>query len=209
MNTKIGIISDPHATPGPVEEALSIFRQAGVEHLLCAGDIAGYGEALDETVELLAANGCAGVIGNHDAWYIDRPADKKDSFTYRYLSELPASLEMKIEGRALYMVHASPPDSLMEGIKLLDEQGELMDEQLTCWADRLQGFAYDVLVVGHTHQVFAERLAGTLVINPGSTLCNHSCVMVSFPELQVEWFALSGQMLRKSWNWGMNRLLPG
>lgn len=67
----------------------------------------------------------------------------------------------------------------------------------------------DVLVVGHTHQVFAERLAGTLVINPGSTLCNHSCAMVSFPELQVEWFALSGQTLRNSWNWGMNRLLPG
>jgi len=209
LNTKIGIISDPHATPGPVEEALSIFRQEGVEYVLCGGDIAGYGEALDETVELLAASGCAGVIGNHDAWYVDHPADKEGSLTYRYLSGLPASLEITIEGRALYMVHASPPDSLMEGIKLLDEHGELIDEQRACWTDRLQGFAYDVLVVGHTHQVFAERLAGTLVINPGSTLCNHSCAVVSFPELQVEWFALSGRTLRKSWNWGMNRLLPG
>ena len=209
LNTKIGIISDPHATPGPVEEALSLFRQEGVEHVLCAGDIAGYGEALDETVDLLAASGCAGVIGNHDAWYVDSAADKEGSRAYRYLNGLPPSLEMKIEGRALYMVHASPPDSLMDGIKLLDEFGELMDEQLACWAGRLQEFAYDVLVVGHTHQVFAERLAGTLVINPGSTLCNHSCAVVSFPEMQVEWFALSGQTLLKSWNWGMNRLLPG
>ena len=84
-----------------------------------------------------------------------------------------------------------------------------MGEQLAYWADRLQGFAYDVLVVGHTHQVFAQRVANTLVINPGSTLFNHSCAVLSLPELQVEWFALSGQTLLKSWNWGMNRLKPG
>ena len=203
MATKIGIISDPHATPGPVEEALSIFWQQRVEHVLCAGDIAGYGEALDQTVELLAANGCASVTGNHEAWYLSRTVDNKGSTTYRYLSSLPASLEMTIDGRTLYMVHASPPDSLMEGIRLLDEHGELMDEQLAYWAHRLQGFAYDVLVVGHTHQVFSERVADTLVINPGSTLCNHSCAVLSLPELQVEWFALSGQPLLKSWNWGI------
>ena len=110
---------------------------------------------------------------------------------------------MTIEGRVLYMVHASPPDSLMDGIRLLDVHGELVDEQLACWSGRLQGFAYDVLVVGHTHQVFAERLAGTLVINPGSTLCNHSCAVVSFPGPRVDWFALSGQILRKTWNWGL------
>ena len=209
MATRIGILSDPHATPGPVEEALSIFRQEGVEHVLCAGDIAGYGRALDQTVDLLAANGCAGVAGNHDAWYLGRAVDRKGSATYRYLNSLPASLEMTIDGRTLYMVHASPPDSLMGGIRLLDDHGGLMDEQLACWADRLQGFAYDVLVVGHTHQVFAQRVANTLVINPGSTLFNHSCAVLSLPELQVEWFALSGQTLLKSWNWGMNRLRPG
>ena len=49
---------------------------------------------------------------------------------------------------------------------MLDEHGGLIDEQLAYWADRLQGFAYDVLVVGHTHQVFAQRVANTLVINP-------------------------------------------
>ncbi|HEC11905.1 MAG TPA: metallophosphoesterase, partial [Acidiferrobacteraceae bacterium] len=42
MPTKIGIISDLHATPAPVAEALSIFDQQGVDEVLCAGDIAGY-----------------------------------------------------------------------------------------------------------------------------------------------------------------------
>ena len=47
LSTKVGIISDVHATPGLVEEALKIFRQQGKERLLCAGDVAGYGEALN------------------------------------------------------------------------------------------------------------------------------------------------------------------
>ncbi|MEJ1404970.1 MAG: metallophosphoesterase family protein [Candidatus Sedimenticola sp. (ex Thyasira tokunagai)] len=206
MATKIGIISDPHATPGPVEEALSIFRQEGVERILCAGDIAGYGDSLDETVALLAAHGCQSVIGNHEAWYLDRTIGRGESLAYRYLSGLPLSLKMEVEGKMLYMVHASPPDSLMDGIRLLDEQGELVDRQLIYWTDRLQGLTYDLLVVGHTHQVFAESMAATLVINPGSTLCNHSCAVVSFPALQVHWYSLSSQPLLKSWNWGVSRL---
>ncbi len=44
--TSIGLISDVHVTPAPIEEALSIFEQAGVEQVFCAGDIAGYGGSL-------------------------------------------------------------------------------------------------------------------------------------------------------------------
>ncbi|MES9871086.1 MAG: metallophosphoesterase family protein [Sedimenticola sp.] len=203
MSTKIGIISDPHATPGPVEEALSIFRQQQVDHILCAGDIAGYGEDLDQTVALLRQSECQAVIGNHESWCLEQMAEELDQATCEYLGGLPSCLEIQVEGRTLYMVHASPPDSLMDGIRLLDEQGRLIEANLNCWAERLQGFAYDLLVVGHTHQVFAQRIAKTLVINPGSTLFNHSCVIVTLPGLQLEWYGLSGLAMRRSWNWGM------
>ncbi|MES9960006.1 MAG: metallophosphoesterase family protein [Sedimenticola sp.] len=203
MSTKIGIISDPHATPGPVEEAFSIFRQQQVDHVLCAGDIAGYGDELDRTVELISNNECKAVIGNHESWCLEQMAEELDQTTGEYLDGLPSYLEMQIEGRTLYMVHASPPDSLMDGIRLLDEHGKLIDESLSYWSERLQGFGYDLLVVGHTHQVFAQRVSETLVINPGSTLFNHSCVIVTLPGLQLEWYGLSGQAVRRSWNWGM------
>ena len=62
--------------------------------------------------------------------------------------------------------------------------------------------AHDVLVVGHTHQLFTERLGGTLVINPGSTQFNHSCAILSLPDLEVRIFSLSNQAPLKSWNWG-------
>jgi len=101
------------------------------------------------------------------------------------------------------MVHASPPDSLMDGIRLLDQQGNIIESEKQDWMVRLSDFEHDVLIVGHTHQVFAETLGSTLVINPGSSQFNHSCVILSLPDLNVQWFALSGQSIKKSWNWGM------
>ena len=70
------------------------------------------------------------------------------------------------------------------------------------WTQRLEGFEHDVLVVGHTHQVFAEQLGRTLVINPGSTQFNHSCGILSLPDMQFELFSLSNETILKSWNWG-------
>ncbi len=50
MSTRIGIVSDVHATPAPLRDALSIFKKEGVDRIFCAGDIAGYGKELDQTV---------------------------------------------------------------------------------------------------------------------------------------------------------------
>lgn len=202
MSTKIGLISDVHATPEPVKEALSIFRDAGVEQILCAGDIAGYADALDQTVELLIKSGCSAIAGNHDYWHLERDDNQKDAQSSQYLSALPSVLELMIEGKRVYMVHASPPRSIMEGIRLLDEYGNLVIEHRDHWAERLDGFEYDVLVVGHTHQVFAEQLGRTLVVNPGSTKFNHTCAILTFPDLELQWFSLSNQSPVASWNWG-------
>ena len=111
-----------------------------------------------------------------------------------------------MEGRALYLVHASPPRSDMEGIRLLDERGEVLPDCKRTWSERLQGFGYDVLVVGHTHQVFAERLADTLVVNPGSTKFNHSCAILDLPELEFRALPLGDKKVVASWNWGTNQI---
>lgn len=201
MSKRIGLLSDVHAAPGPLSEALDIFAREGVEMILCPGDIVGYGEAPEETVELLKRSGCQAVVGNHDRWYVERGEGSPE--TRSYLGGLPAALDISIGDRSLYLVHASPPESDMEGIKLLDEKGELIPEAMQWWGDRLAGFGCDVLVVGHTHQVFAEWLGGMLVINPGSTVFNHSCAILHLPECRIEWFALEGEEISRSWNWGM------
>ena len=112
-------------------------------------------------------------------------------------------LDLDIEGKRLYMVHASPPRSYMDGIKLLDETGEIVPEQVLNWTEYLEGFDYDVLIVGHTHQVFSEQLGDTFLINPGSTKFNHTCVILSLPEMACQWYSLSNKSPLKAWNWGM------
>jgi putative phosphoesterase len=198
----IGLISDVHAAPEPVAEALAIFAQAGVEQILCAGDIAGYMDQLDETVKLLVENNCKTIMGNHDLLYLDHLDDEAESAAISFLRQLPASYQANIADKRLYMVHAQPPDGCHGGIKLLDKEGQLQIDKVVQWAEKLQSFDYDVLVVGHTHQVYAELIGNTLVVNPGSSVFNHCCAILRLPEMTVEMLPLSGKTIEKTWNWG-------
>lgn len=201
----IGLISDVHASAQPVAEAMAIFEREGVDRILCAGDIAGYMDQLDETIDLLIDNNCLTVMGNHDLQHLDKNPD--DSRAVTFLSALPAIFEETIAGKRLYMVHAKPPDGhpnshIHGGIKLLDKTGSIIPERLAYWSHTLQDFDADVLIIGHTHQVFVEDIGGTLVINPGSTAFNHSCAILRLPEMTVELFSLSGKDIAETWNWG-------
>ena len=197
----IGLISDVHATPAPVAEALSIFEQAGVEQVFCAGDTAGYREQLDETVALLVDHNCRTILGNHDVGYLEKHADGAGNRAVAFFRQLPAVIDTTIAGKRVYMVHAQPPDACHGGIKLLNRQGVVQSERISRWTQELQGFDHDVLVVGHTHQVFAEQVGNTLVVNPGSSAFNYSCAILRLPEMTVQVFPLSGKAIAKTWNW--------
>lgn len=203
MSTRIGLISDVHATPAPLKDALEIFARQGIETILCAGDIAGYGPDLEQAVALLAESGCRSILGNHDLWWLADFEVEEVGPVETYLRRLPLDDEFVVEGKKIAMVHGSPPASVMEGIKLFDENGEMIVELREEWSDKLQGFSADVLVVGHTHQVFAEQLGDVLVINPGSTRFNHTCAILHLPELVVDFLPLGDKEPEMVWNWGM------
>ena len=180
-----------------------IFQREGVDTILCAGDIAGYGTKLEQTVVLLKESGCRVVLGNHDLWWLERCDYQVEGLVEKLLRTLPVVVEFSSEDKKILMVHGSPPESFMEGIKLLDENAVLLEDQKIYWTDYLESFPFDVLVVGHTHQVFAEQLGHVLVVNPGSTLFNHTCMILTLPELFVQVFPLSGKEPVIAWNWGL------
>ena len=197
----IGLISDVHATPSPIEEALSIFEQAGVEQIFCAGDIAGYGDQLEQSIARLVGNGCYSILGNHDLLYLDRHANDLGNVAVAFFNQLTTSIDMTIADKRVYMVHGRPPDNCHDGIKLLDSEGQVQPDRVELWADELKTLNCDVLVVGHTHQVFAERVGEILVVNPGSSVFNHCCAILSLPEMTVQKFPLSNKKIEKTWNW--------
>ena len=202
MTTRLGLISDVHATQAPLSEALSIFKREKVDVIVCAGDIAGYFEELEATIDLLVEHNCASIIGNHDQAWLDAHPDLAGSSYYRFLDTLPETLEYDIEGMRVYVVHAQPPASQHGGIKLLDVDGQLINAQKRYWQRQLAVVNFDVLIIGHTHQVFAEQLGDVLVVNPGSTQFNHTCMILTLPDMAVKTYALQGKQPLKSWNWG-------
>jgi len=202
MTTRIGIISDVHATIAPLEEALQIFSQQQVDLIICAGDIAGYGEdQLSDTVNLLKKNNCQMIIGNHDQ-RSELPANSNLE-VINFLDSLPTHLEFEFEDKRIYVVHASPPEQLHGGIKLLDKNGNLIEARLKEWQKKLTDFAYDILIVGHTHQTYTQQINNTLVINPGSTAYNNSCMILNLPEMTINSYSLQKKEIIKSWNWGL------
>ncbi|PLX74449.1 MAG: hypothetical protein C0615_09435, partial [Desulfuromonas sp.] len=163
----------------------------------------GYGTELKETIRLLHNGNCRSILGNHDLWWLEMNGTGSSGPADRYLRTLPVVVERDVYDQRIVMVHGSPPASLMDGIKLLDEDGELIPAMRALWQERLQDFSGDVLVVGHTHQVFAERLGKVLVVNPGSTCFNHTCAILTLPECTVDFFPLGGQEPEPVWNWGL------
>lgn len=207
MSTKIGLISDLHSTLAPLQEALTIFEQEQVDTIICAGDIAGYGEKKIEhdvapLIDLLNEHSCLMISGNHDHWSDDYASDSKEK-VMSFFNSLPSSLQLNIEGKNIYVVHASPPDLEHGGIKLLDPDGEVYPDRKIDWADQLKDLDADILIVGHTHQILCEQMGDILLVNPGSTVFNHNCSILSLPDMKVEHFSLSNKKPIKVWNWNM------
>ena len=111
MTTRIGLLSDVHAKPAPVAEALSIFKREQVDSIICPGDIAGYFDEVRAVIDLLLESNCQTIIGNHDQSYLESHQQEKNSAEYHFLDALPDRLEYEIEGKSVYVVHAHPPAS--------------------------------------------------------------------------------------------------
>jgi putative phosphoesterase len=209
VTTRIGLISDVHSSPVALAEALQIFAEKQVDDIICAGDIAGYYDGLLPTIQLLAGSNCKTIVGNHDqSWLEENTAEQGDgdsSEIRSYLQQLPQTLELVVEGKRLFVVHANPPSEQHGGIKLRDRYGNIVAERKTDWMQSLADFDHDVLIVGHTHQVYAEQLGQVLVINPGSVPFNNSCMVLSLPELRVETYALGDREIIHCWNFGMQQ----
>ena len=90
-----------------------------------------------------------------------------------------------------------------EGIQLLDyDTSEVNEFVKDWWEGDLARYDFDVLVVGHTHQYFAQYLGDTLIVNPGSTLFNGTYCYLDTDTLLVQHETIysSAQELARMWS---------
>lgn len=135
----VGILSDSHDNVPAVAAAVQAMREAGVQHLLHAGDfIAPF--ALAPLAELGVP--VTGVLGNNDGERLvlaKRFADNGWTLGVKF-----AFLEL---GGLRIAMHHEP-----EPVDALARSGD-----------------YDVVVYGHTHAIDIRREGDAQVINPGET----------------------------------------
>ncbi len=167
---KLGLISDVHGDSLALELAWSHLIVQGVNAILCAGDVVGYGPYPDRVVKFLIDKKIPVVRGNHDRWALERGLGEPDEFgggtpskeTLEYLSRLQGNHVFEAGGRIGVIVHGSPRSD-MEYVSRSDFPPERLDGVL-------EDLKADLLVVGHTHEPMWYRSSHGLVVNPGSVL---------------------------------------
>jgi hypothetical protein len=81
---KLGLITDIHEHVADLKLALAECDRRGVDQIICLGDVFQTGEAIRETVAMLAQRGILGVWGNHDFGLCSHPSALASSRRVHY-----------------------------------------------------------------------------------------------------------------------------
>ena len=198
---KIGLIADVHPNLYGTEAVLAKLRDCSV--VICAGDLTGYFNYVNETIQLVRRHRALCVRGNHDQFLFDSSSlvqpklARSVAFTRHtitpenlaFLHELPYQLVLFLDDLKILVCHGSPWD-LLDGYVYPDRGS--FDDFMTVHAD--------VVVLGHTHWPMVKRVGNKLIIIPGS--CGQprngsaaaSCAVLDTQTLQVEFREVSFDM---------------
>ena len=169
---RIAFFSDVHANLPALEAVIEDARARGATHVICLGDIVGYGPQPAETLARLRAVADAVVLGNHDAaacGLLD-PALFND-----FARETAERAVLALGAEEKAWLRALPYDLEAEGIACahgsLDNPAQF--HYLETKADAAISFAtkpgFPLLVVGHTHIpcVFVQERGEIRKLPPG------------------------------------------
>ncbi len=169
MSITIGLISDVHSNLVALEAVLA--RLKGVDKLLFAGDLVGYGPCPNEVIAKAKKWNFEAIAGNHDVAALTEDvsnfnpyaakaalwtAEKLTFESRSYLAELPRRRRFELEGKKILMVHGSPNDD--------DEY--IFEEDIT--EGYIEKAGCDILIVGHSHVQWTAPRGKRLAFNPGS-----------------------------------------
>jgi len=179
---KVALISDIHGNLPALEAVLEDIRTQEVDAVYHLGDLVGYNPFPEEVVARIRELELPGVVGNYDlavaapvpdpvGEFLNPAISEKSLEIYRwtcarvgeeakaYLRGLPPRLSLNFHGRSLLLTHGSPRH-VREYLR-----PRLSDAEL---APLLQDLPGDAVIVGHTHIPLVRRVAGKLLLNPGS-----------------------------------------
>ncbi|WP_437334611.1 metallophosphoesterase family protein [Sorangium sp. So ce394] len=175
---RVALISDIHGNEVALRAVLASIQAAGVDQVICLGDVATLGPRPRAILDMLRELGCPCILGNHDEFmldpglirtYTEAPIvidavdwcrDQLSADDLDFLRTFQARLTIPLDDRATLLLFHGSPRSHMEDL-LSSTPAEELDR-------RLDGHAATVMAGGHTHLQMLRQHRGALLVNPGS-----------------------------------------
>lgn len=179
---KIAIISDIHGNLEALKVVLKDIKERNIEKIFCLGDIVAKGTHQEECVNLVRENCDVILKGNCDAYFtseveretkpeielkrIDWIDSKLSNESKKYLRNLPYSFEFYLSGRLVRLFHATPNkiNGFVGNIDTIDRLYSLFLPSKNTISNKKA----DVVVYGHIHTPFIQRIYNRTIINSGS-----------------------------------------
>ena len=179
---KIAIISDIHGNLEALKSVLNDIESKNINKIYCLGDIIAKGSHPKECIDLIKEK-CEVVLkGNCDEYFasdvdltgktaqeVDRIKWNKsmlDEKSTNYLVSLPFCYEFYMSGRLIRLIHAHPEqiDKFVGNIDLINNIYDLVLPS----SNTISNEKADVLIYGHIHTPYVQKIYNRYIINPGS-----------------------------------------
>jgi putative phosphoesterase len=178
----IAVFGDIHANIQATEATLQDIDAHAPDHLICLGDLVGYGARPNDVIELIRSRKIPVIMGNYDEGIgfdrddcgcaykdeterangersVEWTAANVSSDNKVWLQTLLPEYRLTVAGVRIRVVHGSP--------RRINEY--LFEDRYQASLERIARSAEcDVLVFGHTHKPWTRDIAGVRFINAGS-----------------------------------------
>lgn len=195
MISRLGIIGDVHAEDELLTQTLAHLKHAGVDALVCTGDIADGTGDVDRCCALLAEHGVYTVRGNHDRWLMEGKvrhipdahfAEDLAPGTQDYLLGLPTQLTLSTINGPLLLCHGVADNDLQ---KIWPGTSKMPIDRCTTLDQIIASGAYRYMINGHVHYRTVINFKQLTLLNAGTLKNRHR---PGFSILDCESGTLSG-----------------
>ncbi|MEM0448962.1 MAG: metallophosphoesterase family protein [Methanomassiliicoccales archaeon] len=168
---RCAIISDIHSNLHALNVVLRDIDEQGVDEVLCAGDLVGYGAFPNEVIAQIKERKIISICGNHDRAVLNidtsgmNPlAAKAVYWTAKQISFEALGYLKKLKPRATLNLAGIPAAMFHGSVRNDDEyvyEEDAVPELLNLARAR-------VVISGHTHVPYVKRYSEGVLLNPGS-----------------------------------------
>lgn len=176
---RIALIADIHGNLIALDTVLAEIDRAGVDDLLCLGDVAALGPEPAAVVARLRERGCPVIMGNTDDWLLDLALVDEAGPQSPHSQDVARWCAAQLNDADRAFVRGFVPTitrSLGEGAMLLAFHGSprsyldviAATTPVAALDAMLGGVTAAVLAGGHTHIQMVRRYADAHIVNTGS-----------------------------------------